>query len=76
MSLQEHDQKLIDALKALCRIAQVNWPRDTDIRVSTGNAAVASGSVTIPSRLLAQLLQDAERSDAAMIQAIMSGRKD
>lgn len=74
MSLQEHDQKLIDALKALCRIAQVNWPRDTDIRVSTGNGAAASGSVTIPSRLLTQILQEAERSDMGTIQKAFMNR--
>jgi hypothetical protein len=70
-SIDEHDRKLIGALRSLCQLAHVNWPRDTDIHVSTGSGHGASGKVTIPARLLERILSEAESGERDFIQRAM-----
>lgn len=54
----EHDTKLIEALKSLVAMAKANWPRNQDVTISLPAGAPAQGSVRVPVYLLDKLLKD------------------
>lgn len=55
----DDDKKHIDAIAALCKLAETNFPSNTDIRLSVdGNA---SGSVRVPWYALQKLIDKKAR---------------
>jgi hypothetical protein len=56
MSEQERD--LRKALRALCDMASINYPRNTDLTVGLSSSGPANGTLTIPVWLLSKLLEE------------------
>jgi hypothetical protein len=58
--MSTYDDKLMDRLEAICKLASSNFPGETDVRISVDGDA--TGSVRVPAYMLLAMIEHSRKS--------------